>query len=189
MRKNLYTNTSQTIYGLGITKKESNHQKKKKRKKSFKMKFKKTKQKNSKLPGTGSAPSLGPRFHDTMLNPQSCRKIAMKLRANLSQFVSSQQRNVGIKCANILREKVFWLQDDIRTKTLLFASSIIFKFRCTLLLNLKVWEKGEIDTKWIKKHWLMYLNEKNNLKLWQYTVTYKSMLYKIHWKLCNVAYF
>ena len=29
MRKNLYTNTSQTIYGLGITKKESNHQKKK----------------------------------------------------------------------------------------------------------------------------------------------------------------
>ena len=107
MRKNLYTNTSQTIYGLGITKKESNHQKKKKRKKSFKMKFKKTKQKNSKLPGTGSAPSLGPQFHDTMFNPQSCRKIAMKLRANLSQFVSSQQRNVRIKCANILREEVF----------------------------------------------------------------------------------
>ena len=150
MRKNLYTNTSQTIYGLGITKKESNHQKKK-RKKSFKMKFKKTKQKNSKLPGTGSAPGLGPRFHDTMLNPQSCRKIAMKLRANLSQFVSSQQRNVRIKCANILREEVFWLQDDIRTKTLLFASYISFKFRGTLLLNLKVWEKGEIDTKWIKK--------------------------------------
>ena len=90
--------------------KESNHQKKKKkRKKSFKMKFKKTKQKNSKLPGTGSAPSLGARFHDTMLNPQSCRKIAMKLRANLSQFVSSQQRNVRIKCANILREEVFWI--------------------------------------------------------------------------------
>ena len=53
------------------------------------------------------ARSLGPRFHDTMLNPQSCGKIAMKLRANLSQFVLSQQGNVRIKCANILREEVF----------------------------------------------------------------------------------
>ena len=67
------------------------------------MKFKKKQnKKKSKLPR-----SLGPRFHDTMLNPQSCGKIAMKLRANLSQFVSSQQGNVRIKCANILREEVF----------------------------------------------------------------------------------
>ena len=74
------------------------------------MKFKKkNKKKNSKFPGTGSAPSLRPQFHGTMLNPQSCRKIATKLRANLSQFVSSQQYNVRIKCANILREEVFWL--------------------------------------------------------------------------------
>ena len=87
--------------------KESNHQKKKKRgRKALKWNLKKTKQKKKQAP---MARSLGPRFHDTMLNPQSCGKIAMKLRANLSQFVLSQQGNVRIKCANILREEVFWL--------------------------------------------------------------------------------
>ena len=74
------------------------------------MKLKKLKKKkNSKFSRTGSAPYLVPRFRGPMLNPQSCGELAMKQRANLSQNVTSRQRNARIKCANILREEVFWL--------------------------------------------------------------------------------
>ena len=91
--------------GLYNIEKGNNHRKK--REKNSKMKFKKLKKKNSKFSRTGSAPYLVPRFRGPMLNPQSCGELAMKQRANLSQNVTSRQRNARIKCANILREEVF----------------------------------------------------------------------------------
>ena len=70
------------------------------------MKFKKIKN-NSKFSRTVSAPHLVPRFRGPMLNPQSCGELAMKKRANLSQNVTSRQRNARNQDQNNRYMKIF----------------------------------------------------------------------------------